>query len=81
MNLDTDITPLARVVLLGNDSIYPGWYVSYYVEGRLLSERLEISTDADAYEAVSEAAGYLGCPREQVQIEDHAGSDLASFAS
>lgn len=81
MNFDTDITPLARVVLLGTDSIYPGWYVRYYLEGRLLSERLEIQSNADAYEAVAEAAGYLGCPREQVQIEEHVGPDLASFAS
>ena len=80
MKFDTDITPLARVVLLGNDSIYPGWYVCYYVEGRLLSERLEISDEADAYDAVSEAAGYLGCPREQVQIDTHGGPELASFA-
>lgn len=73
MKFDTDITPLARVTLLGTDTIYPGWYIRYYVEGRLLTERLEIGNDADAYEAVAEAAGYLGCPREQVQVEEAQG--------
>lgn len=76
MKLDTDIAPLARVVLLGTETIYPGWYLRYYVEGRLLTERLEISNEADAYEAVREAAGYLGCPREQVHVESPTGPDL-----
>ena len=74
MKFDTDISPFARVILLGNETVYPGWYIRYYVEGRLLTERLEISNEADAYEAVQEAAGYLGCPREQVHVE--AGTTL-----
>lgn len=69
MKFDTDITPAARITLLATETIYPGWYIRYYVEGRLLTERLEISDEADAYEAVAEAAGYLGCPREQVHVE------------
>jgi hypothetical protein len=72
MKFDTDISPFARVILLGNETVYPGWYIRYYVEGRLLTERLEISNEADAYEAVIEAAGYLGCPREQVHVESQA---------
>lgn len=73
MNFDTDISPLARVILLGNDTIYPGWYIRYYVEGRLLTERLEISNESDAYDAVTEAAGYLGCGRDDVQVDVPAG--------
>ena len=49
MNLDTDITPFARIILLGTETIYPGWYVRYYVEGRLLTERLELGNEADAF--------------------------------
>ncbi len=70
MKFDTDISPLARVTLLGAETVYPGWYVRYYFQGRLLTERLEISNEADAYEAVAEAAGFLGCPREQVLVEE-----------
>lgn len=73
MKFDTDITPYARVTLLGTETIYPGWYIRYYVEGRLLTERLEIRNDADAFEAVAEAAGYLGCPQNQVQVEETHG--------
>lgn len=73
MKFDTDITPYARVTLLGTETIYPGWYIRYYVEGRLLTERLEIRNDADAYEAVEEAAGYLGCPRHLVHVEEARG--------
>ena len=70
MKFDTDITPFARVTLLGTDTIYPGWYIRYYVEGRLLTERLEIGNNADAFEAVAEAAGYLGCARDQVHVQE-----------
>ena len=76
MNLDTDITPFARVILLGTETIYPGWYVRYYVEGRLLTERLELSNEADAFEAVTEAAGYLGCTRDQVHVESAPEAEL-----
>ena len=76
MKFDTDITPLARVVLLGTETIYPGWYIRYYFEGRLLTERLEISDAADAFEAVAEAAGYLGCARDQVHVEAPTGQEL-----
>lgn len=72
MKFDTDVSPYARVILLGSETVYPGWYIRYYVEGRLLTERLEISNEADAYEAVVEAAGYLGCAREQIHIESPA---------
>ena len=75
MKFDTDITPLARVILLGTETIYPGWYIRYYFEGRLLTERLEISDEADAFEAVAEAAGYLGCSRDQVQVEAPGGHE------
>jgi len=76
MKFDTDIAPFARVVLLGAETVYPGWYIQYYVEGRLLTERLEIGNEADAYEAVAEAAGYLGCARDEVQVEAPAGLQL-----
>lgn len=73
MKFDTDITPFARVTLMGAETIYPGWYLRYYVEGRLLTERLEISDEADALAAVTEAAGYLGCSRDQVQVDAPGG--------
>ena len=76
MKFDTDITPFARVILLGTETIYPGWYIRYYFEGRLLTERLEISNEADALAAVTEAAGYLGCARDQVHIEVPGGLTL-----
>jgi len=76
MKFDTDITPLAKLVLLGNETIYPGWYIRYYVGGHLLTERLEISDEADAVQAVSEAAGYLGCTRDQVHVESPVGGSV-----
>jgi len=76
MKFDRDITPFARVFLLDTETIYPGWYIRYYVEGRLLTEPLEISNEAEVLEAVTEAAGYLGCSRDEVQIEVPKGIDL-----
>jgi hypothetical protein len=76
MKIDTDITPFAKLVQLGSETIYPGWYIRYYVGGHLLTERLEISDEAEANDAHSEAAVYLGCARNQVQVESTVGGSV-----
>lgn len=64
-----DMQPVARIVFQGTESIYPGWYLQRYVGGALESIRLEVSRRADAHDAIVEAAGYVGCMRDQIQLE------------
>lgn len=69
MKIDAEIMPVARVFYLGKESVYPGWYVQHYRNQDLLTTRLELEPDVDAFSAVSEACGYLGCVPEQIQLE------------
>ena len=58
----------ARVLLLGQESIYPGWYMQRYVDGILESTRLEIRADSKAVDAVVAAADRLNCPIRKIQV-------------
>ena len=69
MNHVAPVTPLARIFLLGDESVYPGWYVQHYSGRDLTISRLDVDPAADAYAAASEAAELLGCRRSQIQIE------------
>ena len=69
MQQDTDAAPVARVFFLGDESVYPGWYLQHYVERDLMTTRLQIARTADAWTAATEASGYLGCRTDQIQIE------------
>ena len=69
MNYPAAATPVARVFLLGDESVYPGWYVQHYLASELKTSRLDIDPEADAFAAATEAAELLGCQRSQIQIE------------
>ncbi len=59
---------VARVFLLGEESVYPGWYMQRYVKGVLKSTRLDIHEDSQAIDAVVAAASCLNCPIGQIQV-------------
>lgn len=69
MNYPAAATPMARVFLLGHESVYPGWYLQHNQERELLTSRLDIDPEADAFAAATKAAQLLGCQRSQIQIE------------
>ena len=68
MQQSANLMPVARVILLGDESVYPGWYIQYYARGTLVSTRLEIDPTSDAVGAITEAAGYVGCVPGQIQV-------------
>jgi hypothetical protein len=76
MQQTSNLLPVARVILLGDESVYPGWYIQHYLRGRLVSTRLEIDPESDVMGAVIEAAGYIGCVPEQIQIGGTPWPDL-----
>ena len=64
-----ETTPAARVFLVGNNSVYPGWYMQHYIDRELTTTRLEVDPDVDAYVAASEAASLIGCQPTEIQVE------------
>ena len=68
MQNSANYLPVARVLLLGDESVYPGWYIQHYVRGKLVSTRLEIDPTSDTTGAIIEASGYIGCVPEQIQV-------------
>ena len=63
------IKATARVFMLGQESIYPGWYMQRYVDGKLHTTRLEIREQAKALDAVVEAATCLNCTIGEIQVK------------
>ena len=61
--------PVARIYFRGGEVIEPGWYVQHYVRAELQTTRLEIKNGAEPDDAVTEAAGFVGCIPAQIQIE------------
>lgn len=76
MNYPAGETPLARLFLLGNESVYPGWYLQHYVGSEIATSRLDVDPDSDAFAAATEAATLIGCRRSQIQIEGAPWPDL-----
>ncbi len=76
MKYPAAVTPVARVFLVGNESVYPGWYLQHYVGSRLTTSRLEVDPAVDAYEAAGEAAALIGCRMGEIQIEGAPWPDL-----
>jgi hypothetical protein len=72
LDMQEDARPIARVYFAGEDSPYPGWFVQRYVGLDLLTTRLPLSNGADALDAVSRAADFLLCRRDQIQVEGSA---------
>ena len=50
-----DAEPTARVYFLGDGSPHPGWYLQWYVGVRLVTLRLPLISDADAFDAGTKA--------------------------
>ena len=69
MNYPAAATPMARVFLLGDESVYPGWYLQHYEARELMTSRLDVEPQVDAFAAATAAAALLGCQRSQIQIE------------
>jgi hypothetical protein len=69
MESETAVRPMARVFFLGDESVYPGWYLQHFSQGRLVTDRLPVDAAADTFTAVLAAAGIVGCVPQQVQIE------------
>lgn len=59
----------ARVFSLGQESIYPGWFMQRYVGGKLQTRRLDIHKNAKALDAVVQAAACLNCSIDEIQVE------------
>lgn len=62
-------SPVARLFYLGRQSVYPGWYLQHYSNSELVTTRLEVRVDAGRSAAATEAAGFVGCAPDQVQVE------------
>jgi hypothetical protein len=56
-------------VFFSQDSLYPGWYLQRYVAGSLVSEALRAWDPSDMESARSEAAEFLGCDGDEIQID------------
>ena len=61
--------PRGRIYFNGTGSLYPGWHLQYYVGSDLRTVRLHIPNSHPLRIALIEAAGFLGCRREQLQLE------------
>ncbi len=61
--------PVARIFYRGDDTIDQGWYVQHYLRDELQTIRLETRKNAGQAEVITEAAGFVGCIPDQVQIE------------
>ena len=63
------LRPRGRIYLKDPGSAYPGWHLQFY-EGRdLKTVRLHIEETESLNIALVEAAGFLGCSKEQLQFE------------
>lgn len=61
--------PIARVFFRGGESTNEGWYVQHYVRAQLQTIRLEVRNGAEHTDVLTEAAGFVGCVTEQIQVE------------
>jgi len=51
------------------DAVYPGWYVQFFDRNDLRTVQLHIGVSEPLQSALIEAAGYLGCTLDELQIE------------
>ena len=61
--------PRGRIYFNDGDSIYPGWHLQFYDGRDLRTVRLHILETEPVKMALVEAAGFLGCRKEQLQLE------------
>ena len=69
LKLQMEYTARGRVFFNNTESVYPGWHLQYYEGTHLRTVRLHIQDTVPAKLALIEAAGFLGCRREQLQVE------------
>ena len=69
MNHNSRAFPVARVFYRGGEVINHGWFVQHYVRDQLRTIRLEVREGAEPTDVVTEAAGFVGCVPDQIQIE------------
>ncbi len=68
-NENSHAVPIARLFLGGGEATRNAWYVQHYMGEELRTVRLEVRDGAERTEVVTEAAGYVGCKTDQIQIE------------
>ena len=68
-NRQAEAVPIARIFYRGSDATDAGWYVQHYVRAQLQTIRLEVCEGAQQGDVLTEAAGFVGCVPEQIQIE------------
>jgi len=69
MNHELLAVPVARVFYRSHEAIHDGWWVQHYVRDHLQTIRLEVKEGAGTADVVTEAAGFVGCVPDQIQIE------------
>ena len=69
MEPENPAVPVARIFYRGRDSVEHGWFVQHYVHDELRTIRLELRENAGRQDVITEAAGFVGCIPEQVQVE------------
>lgn len=57
-----------RISFSGDDELYPGWYLQYYLDGELHRKALWIYDSHARNAAVIAAADVLGCSSEEIQV-------------
>lgn len=51
------------------DSVYPGWYLQFFNQSDLTTVQLHLEPSASLRNALIEAAGFLGCKLDELQVE------------
>jgi hypothetical protein len=69
MRTHTGAVPIARVFYRGGEVLHHGWFVQHYVRDQLQTIRLEVREGAEPADVVTEAAGFVGCIPDQIQVE------------
>lgn len=68
MSYELQAVPVARVFYRGDEAINHGWWVQHYVRDQLQTVRLELREGAEKADVITEAAGFVGCIPDQIQI-------------
>lgn len=68
-NNNSHAVPIARIFFREDESSHEGWYVQHYVCAELRTTRLQVRDGAERTDILTEAAGFVGCVPDQIQIE------------
>ncbi len=67
--LQRGLRPCGRIYFRDVRSAYPGWHLQFYDGRDLRTVRLHIEETEPLKIALIEAAGFLGCSKDQLQFE------------